>query len=262
MDTLNMFYDPRFTIGGPAMVETTHNDTELRKDVDALKESCQRTEKTIEDMRNMLAKLIENQQHSPPHVNDGFRLSGDVVPNWEYIKALNDRFGQLVYDDPMSEVVNLKQVGNVQYYLDKFDELVNCLELPDQYALREEDIEESIEGIDSEVVEEQFEDTPSSESHISMHVITGLHDFKTMRVTGWLVTLGDINWNFSQLKMEFTAGHKTIVLRGMQPSSIKLISRNKMTKLIQKPSQAAMLHVGLFHNTKRDESTTPHLFNF
>ncbi|KAG8384286.1 hypothetical protein BUALT_Bualt04G0102600 [Buddleja alternifolia] len=201
------------------MVETTRSNTELRKDVDALKESCERTEKTIEDMRNMLAKLIEHQNQPPPNVNGGLGLSGDVgespgiraphswgsgyqiptkvsrvefphfngedlrgwltkceqffevddtpptakvkldaihlegkalqwhqmfmkgrltrqVPNWEeYIRALSDRFGQLVYDDPMSELVNLKQVGNVQHYLDKFDEIVNCLELPDQYAL-------------------------------------------------------------------------------------------------------------------------------
>ncbi|KAG8380554.1 hypothetical protein BUALT_Bualt06G0027700 [Buddleja alternifolia] len=58
------------------------------------------------------------------------------VPNWEvYIRALNDRFGALVYDDPMSELVNLKQVGTVQHYLDKFDEIVNCMDSPDHYAL-------------------------------------------------------------------------------------------------------------------------------
>ncbi|KAG8377514.1 hypothetical protein BUALT_Bualt08G0040900 [Buddleja alternifolia] len=198
---------------GTTMVETTRSNTELRKDVDALKETCEQTEKTIEDMRNMLAKLIMNQQPLPPPVNGGLLFFGDVgeslgtraphswasgyqiptklwrveflyfngddlrgwlykceqffevddtspttkvklavvhlegralqwhqmfmkgrltreVPNWEeYIQALNDR--TLVYDDPMSELVNLKQVGNFQHYLDKFDEVVNCLELLD-----------------------------------------------------------------------------------------------------------------------------------
>ncbi|KAG8377379.1 hypothetical protein BUALT_Bualt08G0026900 [Buddleja alternifolia] len=58
------------------------------------------------------------------------------TPYWEeYIRVLNDRFGALVYDDPMSELVNLKQGGTIQQYLDKFDEIVNCIDLPDHYAL-------------------------------------------------------------------------------------------------------------------------------
>ncbi|KAG8368753.1 hypothetical protein BUALT_Bualt15G0078700 [Buddleja alternifolia] len=58
------------------------------------------------------------------------------IPNWEeYIRALNDRFEALVYEDPMSELVNLKQGCTIQQYLDKFDEIVNCLDLLDHYAL-------------------------------------------------------------------------------------------------------------------------------
>ncbi|KAG8383721.1 hypothetical protein BUALT_Bualt04G0043300 [Buddleja alternifolia] len=272
------------------MVETTRSITELRKDVDDLKESSKRTEKTLEEMRTMMASMFANQnQHnvhgglghfgenggeSPlnrgapwmpgyqipskvsrvdfPHFNGedlrrwlyrceqffevddtpsnakvklvAVHLEGKAlqwhqmlmkgrmtreVPNWEeYIRALNNRFGALVYDDPMSELVNLKQVGTIQQYLDKFDEIVNCMDLPDHYALR--------------------------------------------------CFLGNINWNFSQLKMEFMAGNKKILLRGMQPSSVKLISRNKMRKLIRKPSQAAMLHVEVFQN---NAEATSHIFN-
>ncbi|KAG8381885.1 hypothetical protein BUALT_Bualt05G0019300 [Buddleja alternifolia] len=198
---------------GTAMVETTRSNTELRKDVDALKESCDRTEKTLEELRTMVATMFANQnQHSvheglghlgenggasPMNRDVGYQIPSKVskvdfphfngedlrawlykceqffevddtpsnakvklaavylegkalqwhqmfmkgrltreVPNWEeYIRALNDRFGALVYDDPMSELVNLKQVGNVQQYLDKFDEIVNCMDLPDHYAL-------------------------------------------------------------------------------------------------------------------------------
>ncbi|KAG8391132.1 hypothetical protein BUALT_Bualt01G0156100 [Buddleja alternifolia] len=58
------------------------------------------------------------------------------IPNWEeYVKALNDHFGALIYDDPMADLVNLKQLGNIQQYLDRFDEIVNCLDLPNHYAL-------------------------------------------------------------------------------------------------------------------------------
>ncbi|KAG8375887.1 hypothetical protein BUALT_Bualt09G0005900 [Buddleja alternifolia] len=58
------------------------------------------------------------------------------IPNWEeYVKALSDRFGVLLYDDPMAELMNLKQTGNIQEYLDKFDELMNCVDLSENYAI-------------------------------------------------------------------------------------------------------------------------------
>ncbi|KAG8380503.1 hypothetical protein BUALT_Bualt06G0022400 [Buddleja alternifolia] len=58
------------------------------------------------------------------------------LPNWEeYVRALNERFGTFVYEDPMAELVNLKQTGTIQEYLDKFDELMNCVDLSEQYAI-------------------------------------------------------------------------------------------------------------------------------
>ncbi|KAG8381009.1 hypothetical protein BUALT_Bualt06G0076200 [Buddleja alternifolia] len=63
------------------------------------------------------------------------RLTRDM-PHWgEYVRALNDHFGALLYEDPMSELVNLKQTGTIQEYLDKFDELVNCVELSEADAV-------------------------------------------------------------------------------------------------------------------------------
>lgn len=56
------------------------------------------------------------------------------IPSWEeYVRALNDRFGTMLYDDPMSELVNLKQTFILQQILDKFDELSNCVYLPHNY---------------------------------------------------------------------------------------------------------------------------------
>ncbi|KAG8363657.1 hypothetical protein BUALT_Bualt19G0045300 [Buddleja alternifolia] len=200
------------------MVETTRSNTELRKEVDLLKESCDRTEKTIEALKSMMETMLANQNLN--HNNGGAGNSGEIggdsymakgafnsnfgyqiptkvsrvefphfngedlrgwlykceqffevdetpsaakvklasvhlegkalqwhqmymkgrltreIPNWEkYVRALNDRFGALIYDDPMSELVNLKQLGTIQQYLDRFDEIVNCLDLPDYYAL-------------------------------------------------------------------------------------------------------------------------------
>lgn len=57
-------------------------------------------------------------------------------PSWEeYVRALNERFGATNFDDPMAELVSLRQVGSVQKYLDKFDELHNSVDLPDAHAL-------------------------------------------------------------------------------------------------------------------------------
>ncbi|KAG8374128.1 hypothetical protein BUALT_Bualt11G0098700 [Buddleja alternifolia] len=123
------------------MVETTRSNAELRKDVDALKDS-------LDELKSMMASVIahQNQQNLGASVGHSGENGGDLnglrggggyqIPTKEeYIRALNDRFGALVYDDPMSELVNLKQVGNIQNYLDRFDEIVNCLDLPDHYVL-------------------------------------------------------------------------------------------------------------------------------
>ncbi|KAK4403083.1 hypothetical protein Sango_1049000 [Sesamum angolense] len=58
------------------------------------------------------------------------------IPHWgEYVRALNDQFGTFSYEDPMLELVNLKQTCIVQEYMDKFDQLLSCLELLDTYAV-------------------------------------------------------------------------------------------------------------------------------
>ncbi|KAG8380917.1 hypothetical protein BUALT_Bualt06G0066500 [Buddleja alternifolia] len=58
------------------------------------------------------------------------------LPGWEeYIKALHDRFGSVTFEDPMSELMNLRQVSSVKDYLDKFDELLNNVDLSEAYAV-------------------------------------------------------------------------------------------------------------------------------
>lgn len=58
------------------------------------------------------------------------------VPMWEeYVRAMSARFGTREYEDPMTEMVSLRQTHSVQQYLDRFDELHNALDLPDQYAM-------------------------------------------------------------------------------------------------------------------------------
>ncbi|KAL0366795.1 UNVERIFIED_CONTAM: hypothetical protein Sradi_3569600 [Sesamum radiatum] len=58
------------------------------------------------------------------------------APHWEeYVRALNDLFGTSLYEDRMSALMKLKQIGTTQEYMDRFDELMNRLELTKTYAI-------------------------------------------------------------------------------------------------------------------------------
>lgn len=402
------------------------------------------------------------------------RITRDV-PMWEeYVRALSARFGTREYEDPMAELVSLRKTHSVQQYLDRFDELHNSLELPDNYAmscflaglkqeisglvrmfkpqtlqdavslakLQEQNLtfqaksnnnftyqrpnpkpnpnplspkpvnhhnpsqisphntspvkpnysqftktpntpilpskrlssqdfdEKRAKGLcfwydekftkghdcrkkrqlyfmqlpDEEEEESEYEDSqetceneevevfiPSQpvQSHLTLHVMMGIHTFKTMRITGsafgkplhvlidcgsthnfldfdyarkagckleettpfhvdlagnkrqisqyeckkftwrmqgvqfqtdimilpfggcdmvlgiqWLVTLGDIMWNFSDLKMVIPNGNKKVVLRGTQPNPVKLVTNKQAHKMLQKPSDIALTCMG------------------
>nr|DAD45646.1 TPA_asm: hypothetical protein HUJ06_003876 [Nelumbo nucifera] len=63
------------------------------------------------------------------------RLTRDP-PRWEeYVRALNIRFGSTVYEDPMSELLDLRQAGSVQEYQEAFEELLNRVEVCEEYAV-------------------------------------------------------------------------------------------------------------------------------
>ncbi|XP_047256042.1 uncharacterized protein LOC124888793 [Capsicum annuum] len=75
-------------------------------------------------------------------------------------------------------------------------------------------------------------------------IVLGIH---------WLITLGDIRWNFSQLKMEFHMGTKKIYLRGSQPGSLKVIADVKMQKILNKPGQINLMSMDFVQTIKEDE---------
>ncbi|XP_012839901.1 PREDICTED: uncharacterized protein LOC105960281 [Erythranthe guttata] len=423
------------------------------------------------------------------------------IPSWEeYIRALNSRFGTLFFKDPMSELMNLKQTGSLQGYLDRFDELMNCVDLSEPYAvscflgglkpeislhikmfkpknmmevvslakLQEQTItlsprkhpsqhhnpthnpiqnpirasyttnrpntltisrnpnqnsntytannypspqsnrnsstfhrnqtqsfnqnkrlsnqevddriskglcfwcdekysrdhnctkkrqmyvmeipedetmmESEVEYSPSVVTEERIEEGEEQLSQVSMHAMTGTHDFRNMRLTGsakgktihilidngsthnfvdeqtakslgcelvemkpssvnvpggnmlitrfkcpnftwkmrgvefsaeamtlplgscdlvlgiqWLVALGDICSNYLQLKMEFNHMGRNVVLRGLQPNSVKLVSNKKLNKILQKPSQIAYQCIGSLQDGAAMSVDTAHL---
>ena len=55
----------------------------------------------------------------------------------------------------------------------------------------------------------------------------------------WLTTIGDVKWNFGELRPEFLQNGHIVVLRGMKQFGLQLIKKEKMQHVLQKPSQIA-----------------------
>jgi len=57
-------------------------------------------------------------------------------PLWEeYKTAITMRFGAKPYDDPLAELMKIRQLGSVEAYQEQFDALINRVELPNAYAV-------------------------------------------------------------------------------------------------------------------------------
>ncbi|GKF12366.1 retrotransposable element Tf2, partial [Tanacetum coccineum] len=58
-----------------------------------------------------------------------------VTSSWkQYVKDITSRFGA-PYDDPMAELMELKQTGSVTEVHDQFDCILSRLQLPPKYAM-------------------------------------------------------------------------------------------------------------------------------
>ena len=57
------------------------------------------------------------------------KIKGKNVEWAEYKETIKCRFGHLAYDDPIVEMKNLKQTGNLQEYLLAFDSLLDKAQL-------------------------------------------------------------------------------------------------------------------------------------
>ncbi|KAG8382218.1 hypothetical protein BUALT_Bualt05G0053800 [Buddleja alternifolia] len=113
-----------------------------------------------------------------------------VSSSWRWMKHhWTLRFGTQLYEDPMSELMNLRQMGSAKEYLDQFDELLNHVDLYETYAIScflvglKSDIAIQEEAIQITSEEEGMNGT-ITDSHVSMHALSGVHDYRTMRVTG------------------------------------------------------------------------------
>lgn len=60
----------------------------------------------------------------------------NIRPRWEeYKTAVLARFGMGPFDDPLAELMKLRQNGTVEQYQEAFDSLLNRVELPVQHAI-------------------------------------------------------------------------------------------------------------------------------
>lgn len=72
----------------------------------------------------------------------------------------------------------------------------------------------------------------------------------------WLITLGDIMWNFRQLKIEFSFKRQRVSLRGAQPHAAKLIQSGQMDKLLAKPAELCMISVGMLMEVGQEDDAS------
>ncbi|KAG8369270.1 hypothetical protein BUALT_Bualt15G0134000 [Buddleja alternifolia] len=127
-------------------------------------------------------------------------------PDWgEYVNALQDRFGAMLFEDPMSELMNLRQTGRRLSPQDLDEKRAKglCFLCDEKYTrdhvcarkrhlfLMEftDENETELDVIDQEEtswdISDKPEDSPSqNQFHISMNGINGIHDFRTMKVHG------------------------------------------------------------------------------
>lgn len=58
------------------------------------------------------------------------------TPHWEeYIRALHIRFGTTVFEDPMADLMTLRQTGELEECLESFEALLGRVCLPEEYAI-------------------------------------------------------------------------------------------------------------------------------
>ncbi|XP_071917161.1 uncharacterized protein [Coffea arabica] len=58
------------------------------------------------------------------------------IPSWEeYVKAIAARFVNVLYDDPMGDLKRLKQNESVFECQERFEELLNRMDLSEEYAI-------------------------------------------------------------------------------------------------------------------------------
>ncbi|RVW71683.1 Transposon Ty3-I Gag-Pol polyprotein [Vitis vinifera] len=154
------------------MAETTRSQEVRREMLEMMKEferkqelwhreSEEKAVKSFADLKSLIGGLsLQNQEYffevdrTPPEARvrlAALHLEGKAI-QWhqgyiktrgneayldlsEYVIALNARFGQHVFYDPIADLRNLRQIGSLQSYMDEFDELYPRADIKESHAL-------------------------------------------------------------------------------------------------------------------------------
>ena len=55
---------------------------------------------------------------------------------WKYYtQALGAKFRELIYEDPMSDLKNLRQEGNLQAYIENFEQVLHKVNMSPEYSM-------------------------------------------------------------------------------------------------------------------------------
>ncbi|GKV27572.1 hypothetical protein SLEP1_g36732 [Rubroshorea leprosula] len=204
-----------------------------------------------------------------------------VLSNWEeYVEGLKARFGEKAYEDPMSDLISLKQTGTVEEFQEQFDTLFPQIGINEKQAvsfflsgLRRE-IEISVRMFKPQTLYDAYALARLQESsiqeaqklaltyvNVAKRVGCKLQAVEALKVdvadgsslecvhmcqdfTWWLQeTLGDILWNFKTLRMEFVVNGQKYVLRGSSQVSLKMVGSKGMVRLLKKEGQASSIHL-------------------
>ncbi|GKV13501.1 hypothetical protein SLEP1_g24501 [Rubroshorea leprosula] len=136
-----------------------------------------------------------------------------VLSNWEeYVEGLKARFDDKAYEDPMSNLISLKQTGTVEEFQEQFDTLFPQTGINEKQALFSIEVVEDDEGKEGEVFKEAIEELPDdSNPHMFVHALSRGSNgaYRTMRVS---------------LKMVGSKGMVRLLKKEGQASSIHLYS--------------------------------------
>ncbi|GAU27517.1 hypothetical protein TSUD_147110 [Trifolium subterraneum] len=156
---------------------------------------------THEDAKVRLASIHLEGPSLQWHVNY-MKAKYNVYPTWtDYVVDVTQRFGE-VFEDPLAELIQVKQTGSVQEYIDAFELAYTqglCMYCDEpftpghqfkhkrtQVIVMELDDDESILESNEETAVNCSVgvDTQSEEMQLSLHALTGLPSYQTMKICG------------------------------------------------------------------------------
>ncbi|KAG8373941.1 hypothetical protein BUALT_Bualt11G0077500 [Buddleja alternifolia] len=175
---------------------------ELRKDVDGLKMSSERTEKTLEELRTMIINLTANVQNNSPDIHiptkcsrvEFPRFHGEDLRGWVYCCEQFFEVDEMPSDAKVKLAAVHLEGKDLQWHQifmkGRLTRVLPNWEDKRRQLYIMEVAEEESEELEQVTVENELDESSEELSkegdnlpnyHVSMNAMTGLQDFRTMR---------------------------------------------------------------------------------